>query len=92
MTTHAKTEPFAKANWLCPLARTFADDAKANPHCRGSACPVWRWQVTEPYRKAVTQVGKEIGDKAPYPKAAAIVAADPQKYETEGICGLGGSR
>lgn len=91
MTQHAKTEAFATANWLCPLARTFAE-SPARSHCRGSGCPVWRWQVTEPYRKAVATVAKEIGDKAPFPKAAAIVAADPQKYETEGICGLGGAR
>lgn len=80
----------AAAGWPCPLARTFADP-KANAHCRGEECPLWRWTCTGAWREAVLKVKAEIGEKqANAPQASAIVAKDPRKYGCEGYCGLGG--
>ena len=81
---------------LCPLARTFGSK-EASLHCRGAACAVWRWErITTKHPAwlpAVRAVATEIGERQPYPKAAAIVAADPVKYgltSDRGFCGIGG--
>lgn len=96
MSSHMKTEAEAQDFWPCPLSRTFAD-GPVSPKCRGSVCPVWRWQVSDAWRRAVVEVAKTTGESGKgvltaNPKAAAIVAAEPQKYGCEGICGLGGAR
>lgn len=93
MTEHAKTFEYATENWPCPLGGSFFE-----PHekCIGNACPLWRWDTTESWRKAVMAVAKEIGEDkkvlSAKPEAAAIVAENPRKYGCEGICGLGGLR
>lgn len=100
MTTHAKTENDAAADWLCPLARTFADKNPAISHCRGSACPLWRWEpipastLTEAVKKRQADM-KEAGDKGGHKEAVAWVMERREELgiptePTHGRCGLGG--
>lgn len=88
--------PEEAAQGFCPLARTFGvpDTSKG---CRGPSCLVWRWEeitTAHPlWRDAVKAEAERIGDKVPYSKAAANVAADKAKFgmiPTRGYCGLGG--
>jgi len=94
---HIATPDHARANWVCPIARTFGDKPKEK--CRGEQCPIWRWRaltVDEPgYKQAVadaTAMRKEDrGGRTP----TEYVNANRSKYGLaevpyEGWCGLGG--
>lgn len=81
---------------ICPFARTFAA-TPAQTGCRGPTCALWRWEkvtTAHPaYRDAVRAVAATVEDKPPFPKAARIVADDPEKYglvPSKGYCGAGG--
>lgn len=94
MTSHIKTEAEASADWLCPLARTFADNP-ANPHCRGSSCPVWRWEPL-PADLLAPHVKKAMdGNALKHKEAVAWVMERREELgiptePTHGRCGLGG--
>lgn len=82
---------------LCPFARTFAAK-EAVPHCRGDACALWRWETittSHPlWRDAVRKKADELGEKAPFPKAASWVAENKAALgivPTKGHCGAGGA-
>lgn len=79
---------------LCPLARTFAA-SPAESACRGASCACWRWErVTTDHplwRAAVRGVADASGEKSPFAKAAAHVAANKEDFglvPTRGYCGL----
>ena len=85
--TH-KTPQDAKALWICPLRgqRCIADD-----------CPMWRWrerQVSDAgWSEAVRAEAERTGEKAPYAKAARVVANAPEAHgmgPRTGYCGMGG--
>lgn len=85
--THA-TAQHARDNWPCPQSRAFA---KPQDKCRGAECPAWRWATGQVFTDIVKSVAEQIGETSgPKAKAAAIVAADPEKYGCHGYCGLGG--
>lgn len=65
--------------------------------CVGASCMAWRWRqplATDPgWKEAVAKIAEETGEKAPYAKAAARVAANPDEFgqtPTKGYCGLAG--
>lgn len=81
---------------LCPFARTFAMP-QAVRHCQGPECALWRYeQITTAHplwKAALHKKAHELGEKAPFPKAAAWVAenmADLGLVPTRGYCGAGG--
>lgn len=89
--------PEEAAHLLCPVARTFSA-SPATAGCKGPECMVWRWEavtVKHPLWLGAMQArAAEIGEKAPYPKAAAWVAAnlaDLGMVPVKGWCGLGGA-
>ena len=98
--TDTKTPTEASADWLCPLARVFADQ-KAEPMCRGPKCAAWRWMPITTghpaFKTALATAAAETGEtRPPFPKAARLVADDPAKYgmpaaPTHGYCGVGGA-
>ena len=79
---------------MCPFARTFIRGpvTQSDAGCIGPKCALWRWTTTEPWRKAVAAVAKEMGEAPSSSKAAAVVAKDPVAHGCEGMCGAGGSR
>ena len=88
--------PEEAAETLCPFARVFALP-QASKGCHGPSCALWRWEeitTAHPlWRDAVKAEAERIGDKVPYPKASANVAADKAKFglaPTRGYCGAGG--
>lgn len=87
--------PEQAATLLCPFARSFAVQPVAS--CRGPACACWRWeQITTAHplwKDAVRAKAEELGEKAPFPKAAAWVAENKTALgmvPTRGQCGIGG--
>lgn len=93
------TPDTARAAWPCPVARIWGDE-KVNPHCRGDACPAWRWQpldASDPaFQKAITERVRELGGK-PSQHAIAVKwvmenreALGLPTAPTHGFCGLGG--
>jgi hypothetical protein len=85
--------PEAASKMPCPIARTFGDI----PHgtCRGPSCILWRWKpVTTAHpawKAAVLAEAAKLDEKAPFPKAARIVADNAEALglvPTEGWCGL----
>lgn len=38
------TPDTARAEWPCPLARTFYDYQRTEGACCGDECPLWRWE------------------------------------------------
>jgi len=86
----------ARAAWLCPLARVFAD---LTSHCRGDECPLWRWKpitTSDPrWLDAMKLAMAETGDRGAGKKAAKMVLEDPERFglpahPDTGWCGLGG--
>ncbi len=82
---------------LCPFARTFGV-AKAEAGCRGPECALWRWEAITTahplWRDAVRKKAEELGEKVPFPKAAAWVAENKEALgmvPTRGYCGPGGA-
>jgi hypothetical protein len=87
--------PEAASAKPCPVARCFGGDIKSE--CRGPECILWRWKPvmagTPAWKAAVLSEAAKLDEKAPFPKAARIVADDPAAFglmPTEGFCGLGG--
>ena len=88
--------PEQAAEALCPLSRTFgAKDAVKG--CRGPECMPWRWQeimAGHPrWKAAVHTEAEKTGEKAPFAKAARVVADNPKAHglvPEKGFCGIGG--
>ena len=85
--------PDAASKLPCPISRTFGDAPTRN--CRTTGCLLWRWKpVTTAHpawKAAVLAEAAKLGEKAPFPKAARIVADSPEAFGlivTEGWCGL----
>lgn len=88
--------PEQAAEWLCPLARTFAASPSVKG-CQGASCALWRWEpvsTSNPlWRAAVKAEAEKTGEKAPFPKAARVVADDLEAFGIKverGYCGMGG--
>lgn len=92
------TAEAARAAWPCPLSRLWGDK-EVNPHCRGDACPVWRWAPlpaeAPEFKAAVAARLKEIGGgPLKHKEAVAWVmenraALGLPETPKEGFCGLG---
>ena len=87
--------PEQGATVLCPLARTF-QSGPSNPHCRGPACAVWRWQPL-PAGLLTPHIAARMADQGGKDhKAAAAWVMDNREVlgiplkPTHGFCGLGG--
>lgn len=87
--------PEEAAALLCPAARAFS--APSTPGCRGPVCMAWRYETITTkhplWLPAVRAKAEELGEKSPYPKAAAYVAenkAELGMVPVKGFCGLGG--
>lgn len=88
------TPDHARAEWPCPLGRTFG---KTHDNCIAERCPVWRWvplSAADPrFVKEVQKAMKE--QNLSHQKAVAHVMENradlglPTKPEV-GRCGLGG--
>lgn len=83
------TSEHAGLHWRCPIARIRAD--VGDGHCHGAACPLWRWSTAGVWKDAVQAEAQRLGEKAPFARAAASVAADPAGFGCLGYCGLGGA-
>lgn len=76
---------------LCPVAAIIATAETQTPFCHGPQCGAWRWAVDATFREVVAKLGSDTGEKAPFSKASAKVAAKPLSYGLNGYCGLGGA-
>lgn len=88
--------PEEAAGLLCPFSRTFAAP-QAQAGCRGPSCALWRWeQITTAHplwKDAVRAKAEELGERQPFPKAAAWVAENKASLgmvPVKGFCGAGG--
>lgn len=88
--------PEEAAQTLCPFARTFAVP-KAEPHCQGPSCALWRWEVVTTahplWKDAVLAEAAKTGEKVPYPKASKVVSDNKAALgliPVRGWCGAGG--
>lgn len=92
-----KTPNDAAADWLCPVARTFATTS-AHANCRGEECAAWRWSpipaaVLAPH---ISKRLKETGGGTNAHKEACAWVMDHRQdlgiptEPTHGFCGLGG--
>ena len=85
----------ARRMWQCPISRIHPEPTK---NCRADDCPLWRWRVrlvSDPgVREALAMAAQATGEAgATKPKAAALVAKNPEAYglgPQTGYCGLGG--
>ena len=85
--TH-KTVEDAKNDWLCPMD---------SERCLADNCPMWRWrerQTTDAgWLDAVRAEADRTGEKAPFAKAARVVANAPEAHgmgPRTGFCGMAG--
>jgi hypothetical protein len=82
---------------LCPFSRTFGMK-EAVAGCRGPNCMLWRYEAITTahplWRDAVRAKAEELGERQPFPKAAAWVAENKAALgmvPTRGFCGAGGA-
>jgi hypothetical protein len=86
--------PQEAAEWLCPHARTFAAP-KAEPHCQGPLCALWRWQelsadILTPHVKARrADAGDDLKSATAWVMENREALGIPTK-PTHGYCGGGG--
>ncbi len=88
--------PEDASSLLCPFARTFAAP-QAQSGCRCTSCALWRWETVTTahplWKDAVRAKAEELGERQPFPKAAAWVAENKEALgivPTKGQCGAGG--
>ena len=86
----AMTPEDARAKRLCPNSAIMGTADAQTPYCHGPACGAWRWATDDLFRAAVQKQAAIDGEKVPYPKSAAKVAAKPVSFGLRGFCGLGG--
>lgn len=84
----------AARDWLCPLARTFADP-KTSLHCRGPACAAWRWipvdvtKSTEWKSAVAAEIERMNAERAsPAPAGALAAKAAVAVYQSRVALGL----
>lgn len=103
MNSAFRTPDDARANLVCPLARTFgAEPLKSK--CRGEQCAAWRWKpmlatdgmFVSAVKREMACLAQEAGDANTmkhHKTAVANVSRNPEGHgviATEGYCGLGG--
>lgn len=81
----------ARAKRLCPNAAIMGVEGQQTPFCHGHQCGAWRWAVDDLFRAAVAKQAAIDGEKAPFPKSSAKVAAKPVSFGLRGYCGIGGA-
>lgn len=89
----------ARTSWPCPFARLWGDD-KVDRHCRGDACPMWRWvplNADDPaFKAAISKKMKDLGGSPVHHKAAVAWVMENREtlglptMPTHGYCGAGG--
>lgn len=93
--------PEAAKELLCPFARTFAVQ-KAEPHCQGPSCALWRWAplsasiMTPAIQARALAVEAETGKKPAHKDVVAWVMDRREELgiptePTHGFCGPRGS-
>lgn len=96
----ALTPQEAKAQWLCPLARTFIQAGQtsvADQGCKGAVCACWRWQpIMADDPRFVKAIKAELATGITHKAAVAKIMADREAYgiptkPERGFCGIGGA-